>query len=32
MQTSASARDFVGTKLADLDGSAVLGLTRQWIA
>jgi NAD(P)-dependent dehydrogenase (short-subunit alcohol dehydrogenase family) len=32
MQTSASARDFVGTKLVDLDGSAVLGLTGQWIA
>src|SRR3954452_5209940 len=31
MQRSAAARDFVGTKLADLDGSAVLGLTRQWI-
>jgi short-subunit dehydrogenase len=31
MQTSDSARNFVGTKLADLDGSAVVGLTRQWI-
>ena len=31
MQTSASARNFVGTKLTDLDGSAVVGLTRQWI-
>jgi NAD(P)-dependent dehydrogenase (short-subunit alcohol dehydrogenase family) len=32
MQTSASARAFVAAKLADLDGSAVLGLTGQWIA
>jgi len=32
MQTSAAAAAFVGAKLADLDGSAVLGLTRQWIA
>jgi NAD(P)-dependent dehydrogenase (short-subunit alcohol dehydrogenase family) len=32
IQTSAAARDFVGTKLVDLDGSAVVGLTRQWLA
>jgi hypothetical protein len=32
MQTSLAARGFVGAKLADLDGSAVLGLTRQWTA
>jgi NAD(P)-dependent dehydrogenase (short-subunit alcohol dehydrogenase family) len=32
MQTSAAARAFVATKLTDLDGSAVVGLTRQWIA
>jgi NAD(P)-dependent dehydrogenase (short-subunit alcohol dehydrogenase family) len=31
-QTCASARAFVGAKLVDLDGSAVLGLTSQWIA
>ncbi|MDF3301405.1 SDR family NAD(P)-dependent oxidoreductase [Streptomyces tropicalis] len=32
LQTSAWARDFVGIKLGDLDGSAVLGLTRGWTA
>jgi NAD(P)-dependent dehydrogenase (short-subunit alcohol dehydrogenase family) len=32
IQTSQWARDFTGTKLADLDGSAVLGLTRGWVA
>ncbi|MFJ3232057.1 SDR family oxidoreductase [Streptomyces sp. NPDC086787] len=32
LQTSDWARDFVGTKLTDLDGSAVLGLTNGWIA
>ena len=32
VQTSQWARDFVGTKLADLDGSAVLGLTGGWLA
>ena len=31
-QTSDAARQFVGMKLADLDGSAVLRLTREWIA
>ncbi|MFF3323894.1 SDR family oxidoreductase [Streptomyces sp. NPDC002889] len=31
IQTSQWARDFVGTKLADLDGSAVLGLTGTWV-
>ena len=32
VQTSPGARAFVGTSLADLDGSAVLGLTREWVA
>ncbi|MFJ9541303.1 SDR family oxidoreductase [Streptomyces sp. NPDC101225] len=32
LQTSDWARGFVATKLADLDGSAVLGLTNTWIA
>ncbi|MGW9029965.1 SDR family NAD(P)-dependent oxidoreductase [Streptomyces sp. NPDC055722] len=32
IQTSDWARDFTRTKLADLDGSAVLGLTGGWIA
>lgn len=32
LQTSDWARGFVGTKLTDLDGSAVLGLTNAWIA
>ncbi|MEU8591265.1 SDR family oxidoreductase [Streptomyces sp. NPDC048664] len=32
LQTSDWARGFVGTKLTDLDGSAVLGLTNSWIA
>jgi NAD(P)-dependent dehydrogenase (short-subunit alcohol dehydrogenase family) len=32
VQTSPGARTFVGTKLADLDGSAVQTLTRTWIA
>ena len=31
-QTSAGARAFVGTKYADLDGSAVQSLTRSWVA
>ncbi|MGW7369931.1 SDR family oxidoreductase [Streptomyces sp. NPDC054841] len=31
IQTSEWARGFTGTKLADLDGSAVLGLTGAWI-
>jgi len=31
-QTSAGARGFVGTKFADLDGSAVQDLTRGWVA
>lgn len=31
MQTSDRARQFVGVKLADLDGSRVLGLTKTWI-
>ncbi|MER8187379.1 SDR family NAD(P)-dependent oxidoreductase [Kitasatospora sp. NPDC094015] len=31
MQTSDAARAFVGRKLADLDGSAVLGLTGSWV-
>ncbi|MEW1747568.1 SDR family oxidoreductase [Streptomyces angustmyceticus] len=31
IQTSDWARDFTGTKLADLDGSAVLGLTGGWV-
>lgn len=32
IQTSEWARSFTGTKLADLDGSAVLGLTSSWVA
>jgi NAD(P)-dependent dehydrogenase (short-subunit alcohol dehydrogenase family) len=32
VQTSDQARAFVGVKLADLDGSAVTGLTSGWIA
>ncbi|MFH8573692.1 SDR family oxidoreductase [Streptomyces sp. NPDC017993] len=32
LQTSDWARGFVGTKLTDLDGSAVLGLTNDWVA
>lgn len=31
IQTSDSARAFVSTKLTDLDGSAVLGLTTDWM-
>ncbi|MET7619131.1 SDR family oxidoreductase [Streptomyces sp. NPDC005408] len=31
IQTSEWARGFTGTKLADLDGSAVLGLTGGWV-
>lgn len=31
VQTSDRARDFVGTKLADLDGSAVQSLTGTWV-
>ncbi|GGX44586.1 SDR family NAD(P)-dependent oxidoreductase [Streptomyces noursei] len=31
IQTSAWAREFVGTKLADSDGSAVQGLTGAWV-
>ncbi|MFE1765415.1 SDR family oxidoreductase [Streptomyces angustmyceticus] len=31
LQTSDWARDFTGVKLADLDGSAVLGLTGGWV-
>jgi hypothetical protein len=32
IQTSDSARAFVGTKLADLDGSAVTGMTGGWVS
>ncbi|MFD5731733.1 SDR family NAD(P)-dependent oxidoreductase [Streptomyces sioyaensis] len=32
IQTSDWARGFTGTKLTDLDGSAVLGLTAQWVS
>ncbi|TJZ57223.1 SDR family oxidoreductase [Streptomyces piniterrae] len=32
LQTSDWARGFVGTKLTDLDGSAVLGMTNGWVA
>ncbi|MFF4011533.1 SDR family NAD(P)-dependent oxidoreductase [Streptomyces sp. NPDC001717] len=32
IQTSAWARGFTGTKLADQDGSAVLGMTNAWVA
>jgi len=31
-QTSDGARAFVGASLGDLDGSAVLGMTRAWVA
>ena len=31
VQTSDWAREFTGTKLADLDRSAVLGLTGGWV-
>ena len=31
VQTSDAARDFVGTSLRDLDGSAVLAMTREWV-
>jgi hypothetical protein len=31
VQTSDWAREFVGTKLADLDGSSVVGLTSDWV-
>jgi NAD(P)-dependent dehydrogenase (short-subunit alcohol dehydrogenase family) len=31
IQTSPWAAGFVGTKLADLDGSAVVGMTSQWV-
>ncbi|MFD7785052.1 SDR family oxidoreductase [Streptomyces nojiriensis] len=32
IQTSQWARDFTGTKLADQDGSAVVGMTGTWVA
>jgi len=32
VQTSASARGFVAPKLADLDGSAVIGTTSAWVS
>lgn len=32
IQTSQWARDFTGTKLADHDGSAVLGMTAAWVS
>ncbi len=32
LQTSEWAREFIGTKLADLDGSAVQNLTAGWVA
>ncbi|MER5931712.1 SDR family oxidoreductase [Streptomyces sp. NPDC002054] len=32
IQTSEWARDFTGTKLADRDGSAVLGMTGTWVS
>lgn len=32
VQTSANARAFTGTKLADLDGSAVQSMTRSWVS
>ena len=32
IQTSDWARQFTGAKLADLDGSAVLGMTNSWVA
>ncbi|MFF5445611.1 SDR family oxidoreductase [Streptomyces sp. NPDC012888] len=31
LQTTQWARDFTGAKLADLDGSAVLGITGSWV-
>ena len=31
IQTSDRARQFVGVKLADLDGSAVVGMTKTWV-
>ncbi|MFY1636831.1 SDR family oxidoreductase [Solwaraspora sp. WMMB335] len=31
IQTSDAARDFIAIKIADLDGSAVLGLTSSWL-
>jgi hypothetical protein len=32
VKTSDQAREFVGVKLADLDGSAVQSLVRSWIS
>ncbi len=32
VQTSAAARQFAGVKLADLDGSRVVGLTSSWMS
>jgi hypothetical protein len=32
MQTSDRARQFVGVKLADLDGSSAVGMTKTWVA
>ncbi|MFI1766646.1 SDR family oxidoreductase [Streptomyces sp. NPDC020800] len=32
LQTSDWARGFVGTKITDLDGSAVVGITKGWVA
>jgi hypothetical protein len=32
MQTSDRAREFVGVKLADLDVSSVVGMTKTWVA
>ncbi len=32
LQTSDAARGFIAAKIADLDGSAVLGLTSSWLA
>lgn len=32
MQTSDRARQFVGVKLADLDLSSVVGMTKTWVA
>ncbi len=32
LQTSDWARGFVGTKITDLDGSAVVGITQGWVA
>ena len=31
-QTSDWSREFVGRKLADLDGAAILGATRTWVS